>query len=194
MIRHLRGHSKFCFNLNTCFLSTLLLTSLQFNSNSMIQRIQSLYLLAFAILGIILYFFPLYSLIPGVTSTDTSIYMFYMDGVRAVKDGAENVFMRYWSIAGLNFILIAASIFIIFQYKKRKIQYWLCQILSLFVLLLIVLMAFETSQLRQAIGPGHLLMFGWVGLLFVGQIILSRLAARAIKKDDNLVKSADRLR
>ncbi len=160
----------------------------------MIQRIQSLYLLLISICSIVLLFFPIYSLVPGPTSSDSSIYMFYMFGVQLIKDGTDSLLVRYWPVTILNFLIMISALLIIFKFKNRPLQLKLTGLLTILGILMVILLVYETSQLQTVFGANHYIMFGWVGSLIILQIIFARLAMVAIKKDDQLVKSADRLR
>jgi peptidoglycan/LPS O-acetylase OafA/YrhL len=160
----------------------------------MIQRIQSLYLLLISVCSIVLLFFPIFSLVPDATSSDSSIYMFYMFGFQLIKDGTDSVLVRYWPVTILNFLIMISALLIIFKYKNRPLQLKLTGLLIFLGILMVTLLAYETSQLQIVFGAKHYLMFGWVGSLIILQIVLARLAMVAIKKDNQLVKSADRLR
>jgi hypothetical protein len=87
-----------------------------------------------------------------------------------------------------------SALLIIFKYKNRPLQLKLTGLLIFLGILMVTLLAYETSQLQIVFGAKHYLMFGWVGSLIILQIVLARLAMVAIKKDNQLVKSADRLR
>jgi len=160
----------------------------------MLQRIQSLYLLLISVCSIILLFFPVYSLVPDATSLDSGIYTFYMFGVQLIKDGADSVLVRYWPVTILNFLIMLSAFLIIFKFKNRSLQLKLTGLLTFLGILMVILLAYETSQLQAVFGTKHHIMFGWVGSLILLQIVFARLAMVAIKKDDQLVKSADRLR
>ncbi|CAN5541094.1 hypothetical protein BH11BAC2_BH11BAC2_06860 [soil metagenome] len=161
----------------------------------MIQRIQSVYLAVIAVAALLLFFLPVFSLIPGEAASDTASYSFSILSVKMTTlQGLSRDFMVLYPLIIVNSLVLMLSIAAIFMFKSRPNQIKICQALSLIVLVLIVLMAFDTAQLRTTLGPGNQLHFSVVAILPLIQLVLCRLAGRAIKKDEQLVRSADRLR
>ena len=137
----------------------------------MIQRIQTLYLLlAFVTTSILLFFIPLWIL----------------------KDGTEFYFMQsqvYTIILGLSTALTLLSVV---SYKKRQNQFVVGRlniILNLILLGLFVYRSLNLSGETPAVSEKGIGMF-----LPIVAIVLLVLANKAIKKDEDLVKSVDRLR
>ncbi|MFV8332541.1 DUF4293 domain-containing protein [Flavobacterium sp. XS1P32] len=137
----------------------------------MIQRIQTLYLLlAFVSTSILLFFIPLWIL----------------------KDGTEFYFMQsqvYTIILGLSTALTLLSVV---SYKKRQNQFVVGRlniILNLILLGLFVYRSLNLSGETPAVSEKGIGMF-----LPVLAIVFLVLANKAIKKDEDLVKSVDRLR
>ena len=137
----------------------------------MIQRIQTIYLLlAFVVTGILLFFIPLW----------------------AMKDGKDFYFMQsqvYTIILGLSTTLTLLSIV---SYKKRQNQFVIGRlniILNLILLGLFVYRSLNLSGETPAVSEKGIGMF-----LPVLAIVFLVLANKAIKKDEDLVKSVDRLR
>ena len=137
----------------------------------MIQRIQTLYLLlAFVTTSILLFFIPLWIL----------------------KDGKEFYFMQsqvYTIVLGLSTALTLLSIV---SYKKRQNQFVIGRlniILNLILLGLFVYRSLKLSGETPAVSEKGIGMF-----LPVLAIVFLVLANKAIKKDEDLVKSVDRLR
>ncbi len=137
----------------------------------MIQRIQTLYLLlAFVTTSILLFFIPLWIL----------------------KDGKEFYFMQsqvYTIILGLSTALTLLSVV---SYKKRQNQFVIGRlniILNLILLGLFVYRSLNLSGETPAVSEKGIGMF-----LPVLAIVFLVLANKAIKKDEDLVKSVDRLR
>ncbi|MFV8466112.1 DUF4293 domain-containing protein [Flavobacterium sp. LB1P62] len=137
----------------------------------MIQRIQTIYLfLAFAVTGILPFFIPLWTMNNG---TD---YLFMHDQV-------------YVILFGLSTTLTLLSIV---SYKKRQNQFVIGRlniILNLILLGLFVYRSLNLSGETLAVSEKGIGMF-----LPVVAIVLLVLANKAIKKDEDLVKSVDRLR
>jgi hypothetical protein len=137
----------------------------------MIQRIQTLYLvLSFIITGVLPFVFPLWSTV----------------------DGKEYLFMQnqlYVILFGLSTTL---SLLSIISFKKRQHQFVigrLNMILNLILLGLFVYHSLNLSGETPAVSEKGIGMF-----LPILAIVLLGFANKAIKKDEDLVKSVDRLR
>ena len=137
----------------------------------MIQRIQTIYLLlAFVVTGILPFFIPLWSM------TDGSAYFFMQNQVYVV-------------VLGLSTTL---SLLSIVSYKKRQNQFVIDRlniILNLILLGLFVYRSLNLSGETITVSEKGIGMF-----LPIVAIVLLVLANKAIKKDEDLVKSVDRLR
>ena len=137
----------------------------------MIQRIQTIYLLlAFVVTGVLLFFFPLW------TMSDNKEYFFMQSQV-------------YTIILGLSNSLTLLSVV---SYKKRQNQFVIGRlniILNLILLGLFVYRSLNLSGETPAVSEKGIGMF-----LPAVAIVLLVLANKAIKKDEDLVKSVDRLR
>ena len=137
----------------------------------MIQRIQTIYLiLALVVTGVLPFCFPLWTL----------------------NDGKEYYFMAdqfYTLVFGLG---TTFSLISILFYKKRQHQFVLNRltiILNLILLGLFVYRSLNLSGETPAVSEKGIGMF-----LPIVAIVLLVLANKAIKKDEDLVKSVDRLR
>ena len=137
----------------------------------MIQRIQTIYLLlAFVLTGILPFFIPLW------TMTDGSAYFFMQNQVYVV-------------VLGLSTTL---SLLSIVSYKKRQNQFVIDRlniILNLILLGLFVYRSLNLSGETVQVSEKGIGMF-----LPIVAIVFLALANRAIKKDEDLVKSVDRIR
>ena len=137
----------------------------------MIQRIRTLYLvLSFTITGVLPFVFPLWSTV----------------------NGKEYLFMQnqlYVILFGLSTTL---SLLSIISFKKRQHQFVigrLNMILNLILLGLFVYHSLNLSGETPAVSEKGIGMF-----LPILAIVLLGFANKAIKKDEDLVKSVDRLR
>ncbi|MFV5692735.1 DUF4293 family protein [Flavobacterium sp. LT1R49] len=137
----------------------------------MIQRIQTIYLfLAFVVTGILPFFIPLW------TMSNETDFLFMQDQV-------------YVILLGLSTTLTLLSIV---SYKKRQNQFVIGRlniILNLILLGLFVYRSLNLSGETLAVSEKGIGMF-----LPIVAIVLLVLANKAIKKDEDLVKSVDRLR
>ena len=144
----------------------------------MIQRIQSIYLLGATILsgGLILL---LNLWIDGVQND-----FFVLD---AFKSGE-----RILQVMAVLFIVSALLSFSsIFQYKKRQLQFVLGRLTILINFIIIGILVYYSQNLSGEITVSE----KGIGLLIpIVTIVLVALANKSIKKDEELVKSVDRLR
>ena len=137
----------------------------------MIQRIQTVYLLiALVISGVLPYIFPLWTM----------------------SDGKEFHFMSdstYTILFGLTTTLTLVSIM---YFKKRQHQFVLNRLSTILNLILLGLFVYRSLNLS-----GETLVVSEKGIgmfLPIVAIVFLALANKAIKKDEDLVKSVDRLR
>ena len=132
----------------------------------MIQRIQSI-LMGFALL------------INGyITYTTFSSY----------NQSNENIFL-YLSIISL--IVFTIAIFSIFSFKKRQNQFVLNRLAIIFNFILLVLFIYQSQSLSGDVSAS---MKGIEVILTLISIVLLVFANKYIKKDEDLVKSVDRIR
>ena len=137
----------------------------------MIQRIQTVYLLvALVILGALPFVFPLFTM----------------------SDGNEFRFMNdsfYTVLFGLSTTLTLISIM---YFKKRQHQFVLNRLTIISNLILLGLFVYRSLNLS---GEAVQVSEKGIGMFLpIVAIVFLALANRAIKKDEDLVKSADRLR
>jgi hypothetical protein len=154
----------------------------------MIQRIQTLYLLIAGILVAILYFAPLAEF-SGKTG---ELYLFNLTGVVPEGTTKSAVVQESWPLFILTSLILILEVLTIFQFKNRPLQIKLSN-LSVFLLLgLTAATYFYIWKTNGLIGGGYTMKlyftFPLISMIFVF------LAARAISKDEQLVKSIDRIR
>ncbi len=133
----------------------------------MIQRIQSLILLLSALCSlIIIFYFP----VLHVRIYNSDNYIFLTDTFSYPR-----LFI---------FLSVGLNIFSIFQFKNRNRQIIINQISKLFISIAFIIIIFQRGELNFAIGL----------FLFVIPYSLIILANYLIRKDEKLVRSADRIR
>lgn len=139
----------------------------------MLQRIQTIYLILAAITtGVLPFVFPLWKQITGTTTVD----FYFMTEI------------NYVALFGLSTTL---SIVSIMTFKKRQNQFVMGRlniILNLFLLGLFVYRLLTVSGEASVSEKGIGMFLPIVAIVFLV------LANKAIKKDEDLVKSVDRLR
>jgi hypothetical protein len=137
----------------------------------MLQRIQTIYLLiAFVVTGFLPFFIPLW------TMADGTLYMFMNNQIYVV-------------VFGLSTTLSLVSIV---SYKKRQNQFVMGRLNIILNLILLGLFVYRSLNLS---GETPLVSEKGIGMFLpIVAIVLLVLANKAIKKDEDLVKSVDRLR
>lgn len=123
--------------------------------------------------SLFLLFSAIFSLIivfyfPVLKSTEITIYL------------TENLSYARLSV----FLSVGLSIFSIFQFKNRGRQLIINQVSKLFISIAFIIIIFQRGELNFATGL----------FLFIIPYLLIILANYFIKKDEKLVKSADRIR
>ena len=142
----------------------------------MIQRIQTVYLLLIAILSI------------GI------IFVFELWTVSEVKIFASDLLSNdsiLKKLVPVSFIVSGLiALYAIFQFKNRKLQFVLGRLIILINLFLLGILIYLSLNL-----PGEVSSEKGIGMFIpTVAILVSVLANKAIKKDEDLVKSVDRLR
>ena len=139
--------------------------------DTMIQRIQTIYLiLAFVVTGILPFLFPLW------TMNDGKDYFFMYNQI-------------YVIVLGLSTTLTVLSIV---SYKKRQNQFVIGRLNIILNLILLGLFVYRSLNVS---GETVLVSEKGIGMFLpIVAIVLLVLANKAIKKDEDLVKSVDRLR
>ena len=137
----------------------------------MIQRIQTIYLfLAFLTVGVLPFIFPLWTLSDG-------------------KDYFVRNDQFYPILCGLS---TAITIYSIISFKKRQTQFVANRLNIVLNLILLGLFVYHSLNLS---GEAIIVSEKGIGMFLpIVTVVLLVLANKAIKKDEDLVKSVDRLR
>jgi hypothetical protein len=151
----------------------------------MIQRKQTLFLFASAFLGVAFLFIPV-----GTVTTNKGIENIFLiplaDPDLTSTTGHEAAIM-------INFVTLILSFVTVFLYSKRNLQVKFCYALMLLWLVLGLMTALcpfiVKTETVVSVNTGY-----WGPIISSLGIICSLIAARFIKKDIELLKSADRIR
>ncbi len=144
----------------------------------MIQRIQSIYLLIATLLSGGLIF------LLNLWVTEQGIKFFALDSLSSDNLVLASVFVLFIASAVLTLITI-------FQFKKRQLQFVLGRLTILINFILVGILVYFAQNLSGEIKISE----KGIGLLIpIFTIVFVVLANKAIKKDEELVKSVDRLR
>jgi uncharacterized membrane protein len=155
----------------------------------MLQRIQSVYLLLAGLVIFALFLFPLVHnvYVSGVPSA------IKVTGIYQDANGVQAQTQSFILLAAATAIVAIIPLVLIFLYKNRKRQMMLCYV----YILVVIGYSFWVAQTVKSVTGGADLTtnnFGIGMLLSSINIVLVLLAAKAIQRDQKLVKSADRLR
>lgn len=154
----------------------------------MIQRIQSIYLLAASML----FFFLLNSPLAEIITVDDNILQL---NYLTLEAASPEIFepLLVWPLTVLLFTIMVLGIVNIFLFKRRTLQMRLCMfnILLMFGLegMIYYYVKFAPIGVERADS-----VFLWPIVVPFISIILTYLALKSIQKDDALVKSYERLR
>lgn len=155
----------------------------------MIQRIQTIYLFLASLSMLLLFFFPLSSYL-----SDFEYYKLYVYGLTDMSPQNQKVsFLAFLPLIVLVVAISGILVYTVFKYKNRRLQMQLLNVaLFLNVGFIAVVFFIYDSMLSKQIAtrpdyePG--LFMPLISIVFV------LLSYWRIKKDDELVRSADRLR
>lgn len=159
---------------------------------NMIQRIQSIYLLAALVITIALFFLPMAT--KSTTDQSRSVVC-KMELTRNFFYNETNAIQKESGFLFIGDIINGILIFItLFMFKNRKRQILIGKIGLLLSCIFIAIFFLLSDQVDKRFSF-PVTTFYQAGIYFaVIQVILIWLAISAIKKDEELVRSADRLR
>lgn len=155
----------------------------------MIQRIQTVYLIAVVILSIV---FLGGDFITFKNSLDAELFVDFSGIWKSVNGGGFTLLGAQYILTGLFVLIALLSGIVIFLFRKRKLQMKLCLLLIIISIVSIALIIYYvvmiTGRYQVSPVPGFRILIPLIILIF------SILAYSGIRKDENLVRSYDRLR
>ena len=155
----------------------------------MIQRIQSIYLLLTALCSGLLLAAPLYNI-----ETATATYQLFLGGL-VQTNPKDTILTSQPAILAVGFLLTLFPIIILFLYKKRPMQMRLAASAMMANTAMLLLLVGVVNKSLEHITELHVKESYGVGLILPAlSIVFLFLANKAIRKDDKLIRSADRLR
>ena len=155
----------------------------------MMQRLQSLFLAGIVIASILLFTFPVATIQGnGIENTILKINGLYETGLTGIVERNKTFYLPQ-----INNLLIALfALASLFLFRNRHLQMILTTINGVLSLILLLAFVFYLMQVnREYEGTVKATL---TAILPVIMVIFNILAYRAIKRDDDLVKSLDRLR
>lgn len=156
----------------------------------MLQRIQTVYLFLVGLLAIALIFVPLGSF--DLEGIRFPLGVLGLESVEGIPSELRGNWLGYL-LPALVLMILILTFFTIFQYKRRRYQIQLGKFNILLHIGLVVAAFFFIDQFSAGL-PGISFRYGVGIFLPLVSMILVLLANRAIKKDDELVRAADRIR
>ena len=157
----------------------------------MIQRIQSVYLLIAATASSTFFFIPI-----STIALYESNFVIKASGIYYL-DGDSYIFDRpLLAVSSVLLFHILMTLITIFQFKNRKLQITISNLNLVLILVGMVLVFFYRGALpeKPIDGSEPTISYHLGGLLPLFSFVLIFLGRKAIKKDDELVRSAERLR
>lgn len=155
----------------------------------MIQRIQTLYFIITALLAILF--------MSGSFATfnhgNTDLLIASVNGLNHVplQEGARKL-VTMMPLLILSAVIALLSIIVIFFFRKRKLQLKITFILILLIVLFIACFIFVILRVQN--NYNVTLMIGYKLFIPLLMLIAAIMAYRGIKKDEELIKSYDRMR
>ena len=157
-------------------------------NEQMIQRVQTLYLILAALATGLLFFFPL----AEIAMNNNIIYQVKPAGLFEPAETGEILAASSLPALIITGLCILLSLIAMFIYKQRKLQVKICLINIVFLILsLVAIYYYVTFQFSKSDSIVHYKIF--VAMPVVSAILIF-LAIKAIKKDEELVRSIDRIR
>lgn len=150
----------------------------------MIQRIQTLYLLAVVILGILLVWMPVVQFVSPEEAAELQIYELNALGGAPLQG--------LWGLLVTTLLIPVLALTDIFLYKKRLVQARLNIFLAMLCLGYYGVLAIYIWLAKMSLGlDWHILPCASFPLIC---LVLTLMATRRILKDEALVRAADRIR
>lgn len=147
----------------------------------MIQRIQTILLLDVVIVSVLLLFFPF-------TSYENLFNVFTLKVYNQPFCGKW-----YYAAEALNALILILSLVAIFLYKNRMLQFKIANLIALLSAGLLSILLFTDVVIVESFLGGNK-RIEWPSYLPIISMFSAFGAGIFIKKDENLVRSADRIR
>jgi hypothetical protein len=156
----------------------------------MIQRIQTVYLLLASILIVL----PVL-LNVGWASVSANGELYELNSLSVTMETTDSVqkLKDVFPLTGALIMALFLSTYSIAQFKNRKFQIKLTQGAILTMLVFVALLSFYIAGLQDLVEGGETKLSPFL-IIPILVLALLGLAVRGIKKDDELVRAADRLR
>lgn len=162
----------------------------------MIQRVQSVYLLLVMICQATLFATSL-----ATFSSYENSYYLGLTGFYKLSSAGEELLVNSYALMALDILIIVYSAVVIFSFKNRKKQIRLAGFNMLLLSGFILLMFFSFDNARSVLNISATAQtaelsttYGLGMILPLLSLLFCFLAIRGIRKDEELIRSADRIR
>ncbi len=164
----------------------------------MIQRVQTIFLLGVVICMSLVFFFPIWEKTNPAGNSKLTLDAFHWveytldttgGGDWQISDSKSTFYL-----AAIAVLICLVVLFSIFQFKTRMVQIKLGALTAFILMVYIGLATYFIYQGENRIGFEARGVFKAGYFLPLAALILNSLANRFIKKDENLVRSVDRIR
>jgi hypothetical protein len=161
----------------------------------MIQRIQTVFLLLVVISGALAFYFPI-----AAYFSETVYSKFFLSGVTELArepfatEAVKNQFSVWFTLPLLIIQVVAILLagYTIFQYKRRPFQIKMNRLTIFLNVMLVGAVFFYSTMIEERVAAKP--DYGLAVIFPLISIILLFLANRYTRKDEKLIRSADRLR
>lgn len=156
----------------------------------MLQRIQSIYLFLVSLAMGLMFAFPI-----STYYGDLHTFKLSLLGIENLVPSSENLFQNYFTLPLLIFVLLLCmlALITIFQFKNRKRQLKIIKANILLNIILIVgIFLIYSKLILSQVEVSEEYKIGAFLPLF--SLILLVMAYRGVKRDEEIIRSADRLR
>ena len=153
----------------------------------MIQRVQSIYLLLAGIFPAITFFAPILHF-TGENNQGLTMYSLGYDAALY----PEMAGAKLYALAAVTLLMVLIPLITIFRYKKRRAQMQIINVTFFFILAWYLIYGFEAFSVMNETGMS--LSLDVCALFPLLSTIALLMARRAIKKDEDLIRAADRIR
>ena len=154
----------------------------------MIQRIQSIYLLAATSLQLLFFYNP----VSRISVSDAYLLEMGVFQIEPVA-GVDGLIISVWPFTSLVIASMLIGLITLFSYKKRGLQMRLCMF-NIFLMLgmPVLIWYFTRFALRESGGLESYYL--WPVVIPFISAVFTYLALNSIRKDDALIKSYERIR
>lgn len=164
----------------------------------MIQRFQTLFLLGVIVCMALAVTFPIWEKTNPETNIKYSLDAFYWQELEMSTSDAGvwevTTTKPTFYLGGIGALACLVALFSIFQFKKRSTQIKVGALNAFLMMAFVALATYFIYQGESQIGMDTRGTFNVGYFMPLGAMILNSLANRFIKKDEDLVRSVDRIR